>query len=150
MNNQCLRALAVLRNAERGEDSSFEFTAGIFPLFMMILIIAFVTIVRSSQMPAWSAASECARAAVASRDPSLGDAQARRAAVSSLEGNNISATSAQINISGSWTPGTNVTCRVAYDIDVSGIVGFAELTGGKVPMSVSVSLRVEPYKSVWQ
>ena len=150
MNDQWLRARRVLRNAERGEDTSFEFTAGIFPLIMMILIIAFVTIVRSSQMPAWSAASECARAAVASRDPNQGDAQARRAAVNSLEGNNISGNSAQINISGSWAPGSNVTCQVSYDIDVSGIMGFSELTGGKVPMSVSVSLRVEPYKSVWQ
>ena len=33
----------------------------------LILIIAFATVVRASQMPAWSAATECARAAIASQ-----------------------------------------------------------------------------------
>ena len=142
-------ALWILRQAERGEDSTFEFTTAIVPITVMILLIAFATIVRSAQMPAWMAASECARAAVATLTESKGRQDAEQAAVDSLSGNQISSTSVQIVITGDWTPSSLVSCSVSYAIDVSGVAGFAELTGGSIPMTAQVALRMEPYKSKW-
>lgn len=147
LSSRCRKAVLL---CERGEDSSFEFTAGIVPLVMMILLIAFVSVVRTSQMPAWSAASECARAAIATLDPVLGDAQARRAAMASLEGNHISASAAQISLAGDWSPGSDIVCRVAYNLNLLGIAGFNELTDGGFPIAVEITLRVEPNKSSWQ
>jgi Flp pilus assembly protein TadG len=140
----------LVHGAERGDDSGYEFTVAVLPLVMMLVLIAFTSIVRASQMPAWSAASECARAAVATMNPTLGDTQARRAATNSLTANNINASGATITITGSWTPGGSVTCRVAYDIDVSVVLGLANVTNGKIPMVVSITLLVEPNKSSWQ
>ena len=139
----------IARLAERGEESVVEFTVASVPIMIMVLLIAFVTVVRSAQMPVWTAAGECARAAVATMDESLGREQAERAARDSLAGNSISATSIQVDIVGVWRPESTVTCQVTYDIDVSGIAGFAELTGGRVPMSAEVTLRIEPHKSRW-
>jgi len=139
----------LLRQAERGEASSFEFVGAIMPIMMCILLIAFATIVRASEMPAWSAASECARTAIASEDETNGREQGELAAMNSLLGNSILATSGQIEITGDWTPGSLITCRVSYDIDVSNL-DFTGVWGGKVPISAEVSLRVEPYKSRWQ
>jgi hypothetical protein len=138
-----------LHQAERGEDSSFEFTASILPILVMILLISFATLVRASQMPAWSAASDCARAAIATLDEGLGRDQAQRAALASLAGNSINASAGQILITGAWEPNAPVTCRVSYDIDVSGIPMIGDLAGGIVPVQASVTLRVEPYKSRW-
>ena len=140
----------LLHLAERGEDQSFEFTVVIMPIVVMILLIAFATVVRAAQMPVWSAASMCAREAIASADESVGRQQAKQAAYDSLAGNAISASLVNVDITGDWTPGTDVTCRVSYNIDVSGIQGFAEWTGGYVPVVASVSLRAEPNKSRWQ
>lgn len=117
---------------------------------MVIVIIAFATVVRASQMPAWSAASECARMAVATVSPSIGAAQAREAASQSLRGNTLRALNTQIQVTGTWAPGALVTCRVSYDIDVSGMFGIGDLVGGKIPIVAQVSLRVEPNKSRWQ
>jgi Flp pilus assembly protein TadG len=151
MSNRVYRGIRdVLRQAERGEDTSFEFTVAMVPLTMMILIIAFTSIVRSAQMPLWSATSECARMAVATEIEATGRARGEEAARALLEGYFIKPGSVQVNITGDWTPDSVVTCRVSYDIDVSGIAGFAELTGGRVPMSAEVSLRVETHKSQWR
>lgn len=138
------------RALERGEDQGFEFTAVIIPIMMMIVLIGFSTVVRSSQMPAWSAAGECARMAVATVNPAIGAAQARRAAVQSLNGNTIRALNPQIIVTGNWAPGSTVTCSVSYDIDVSGMLGIGGFVGGKIPVSAQVTLRVDPYKSRWQ
>jgi hypothetical protein len=139
----------VWRWAERGEDTSFEFVAAIAPIVIMILLIAFVVIVRASQMPAWSAAANCARSAVATLNESIGRQQGLYAAQQSLLGNSINAINSQIAISGSWAPGAQVTCQVSYDVDVSWIGFIAEMTGGKVHVQASVTMSVEPYKSHW-
>jgi len=135
---------------ERGEDESFEFTALITPIMLMLMMIAFAVLVRSSQMPAWTAASECARAAIATRDEGIGRAQGLHAAYDSLAGNYIRASAGSVSIKGDWAPYGNVTCSVTYDIDTSGITFFAELTGGRVPIIAVVTLQVEPHKSKWQ
>ncbi len=140
---------SVLRQAEKGEDTSFEFVSVIGPIVFMILTIAFVVVVRGSQMPAWSAASECARAAVATLDENIGRAQAQRAAEESLAGNSIKASSGQIVITGDWSANSTVTCTVSYNVDVSWIQILSEFTGGSVPVTASVSMRVERYKSIW-
>ncbi len=140
----------LMRRMERGEDESFEFTALITPIMVLLMMIAFAVLVRSSQMPAWTAASECARAAIATLDESIGREQGLTAAYDSLHGNFIRASSGSVNISGDWSPYSNVTCTVAYDIDISGITFFDELTGGRVPVSVAVTMQVEPHKSRWQ
>jgi Flp pilus assembly protein TadG len=136
--------------AERGEDESYEFTVVIVPIVVMILLIAFATVVRAAQMPVWAAASACAREAIASADETIGRNQGERAAWNSLNGNVINASAVQVVITGTWAPNTPVTCQVSYNIDVSGIVGFNEMTGGSVPMSAQVTLRTEPYKSRWR
>ena len=142
-------AQELWRKAERGEDTSFEFVSVIGPIVVMILLIAFVVVVRASQMPAWSAAGNCARAASATLDEGLGREQALYAARQSLIGNSIKAMDSNIFISGSWEPGGKVTCLVRYDVDVSWIEFMAEMTGGKVPVSASVTMTVDPYKSNW-
>ena len=134
---------------ERG-DQGFEFSAVIVPIMMMIVLIAFATIVRASQVPAWSAAGECARMGVATVNPAIGAAQARQAAINSLNGNTVRALNAQIIVSGNWAPGSTVTCTVSYDIDVTGLLGIGNLVGGRVPVSAIVSLQVDPYKARWQ
>ena len=73
-----------------------------------------------------------------------------QSAVNSLNSNNINATASTITISGSWTPSGSVTCRVSYDIDVSVVLGLANVTNGKIPMVVSITLHTEPNKSSWQ
>ena len=139
----------LLHCAERGEDESFELTVMIVPLVLMMLLIAFVTAVRSSQMPAWTAASECARAAIATLNEGIGRAQGMRAAMGSLIGNNISTDAVNVVINGSWTPNGTASCQVSYDIDVSDIAGISVISGGKIPISALVTMRVEPYKSRW-
>lgn len=134
---------------QRGEDSSYEFTMAIVPIIAVILMIAFATLVRASQMPIWMAATECARSATATRSESVGREQGEQAAIDSLRGNSIQITAVTVEITGDWTPDSPVTCRVSYNIDTSGVAGFAELTGGRVPMSAEVTLRMEPYKSKW-
>jgi hypothetical protein len=138
------------RELERGEDEAFEFTTVIVPLVIMIMLIAFATLARSKQMPAWSAASECARSAIASLDPDTGRRQGVEAAEGMLAGNYVDPATAQIEVTGTWEPDTPVTCSVSYPIDVSGIPGFAELTGGAIHIQSEVTLRAEPYKSRWQ
>ena len=146
-NHRC--NLSFFRLLERGEDTSFEFVLSLVPIMILILAIAFVVVVRASQMPAWSAASDCARAAIATLDENIGRQQAMLAAQQSLYGNSINATDGQILITGTWSPGSQVTCKVSYDIDVSWIGFLSDVTGGKVPVSASVTMIVEPYKSDW-
>jgi Flp pilus assembly protein TadG len=137
------------REFERGEDEAFEFTTLVVPLVIMIMLIAFATLVRSKQMPAWSAASECARAAIESLDADTGKRQGKEAAEGMLAGNYVDPSMAQIVVTGTWEPDTPVTCNVSYSIDVSDIPGFAELTGGAIQVNGAVTLRTEPYKSRW-
>lgn len=141
----------VLRAAERGEDSSFEFTVMIIPMVLMMSLIAFATLVRASQVPAWTAASECARAAIATLDEDIGVAQGKRAAMNSLSGNFIRGDGLSIDvIFGKWDRGSTVTCRVNYNINLDGVVLMDSFfPGNKVPMSAEVSMRVERWKSRW-
>ena len=127
----------VVRAAERGEDSSFEFTVMIVPMMLMMSLIAFATLVRASQVPAWTAASECARAAIATLDEDIG--------------NFIRAAGLNVDVNyGAWERGSTVTCRVNYAIDLDGVVLMDSFfPGNKVPMSAEVSLRVERFKSRW-
>ena len=138
------------RSAERGEDSSLEFNTLVVPIILMILLVAFASIVRAAQMPIWNAASECARQAVASQTEATGRRQATDAALASLNNNAIDPTSVEIIITGDWTPNSPINCLVNYNIDVSNIAFISELTGGFVPMSAQVTLRTEPFKSKWQ
>ncbi len=142
--------LRFLQRVESGEDSSFEFTTLIVPMILMILLVAFATIVRASQMPIWTAASECAHGAISSETESVGRAQGTQAAMDSLQGNAIDQSSVQVLISGNWVPDSPITCEVKYNIDVHNLAFVSELTGGYVPMSAQITLRMEPYKSKWQ
>jgi hypothetical protein len=141
-----------VRQAERGEDQSYEFSSVIVPIVLMILGIAFATLVRAAQMPVWTAASECARQAIVSADEDTGRANGERAALSALSGNVIGIANVDVNVdvAGVWGPDAPVTCHVSYDIDTSGIAFFAELTRGVVPVSAEVTLTIEPYKSRWR
>lgn len=142
-----------LRHAvERGEDASYEFTVAIVPLMLMICLIAFATVIRSAQTPAWTAASECARAAIATLDQSIGTAQGELAGMNSLRGNHLSTSGATVRVfaPAQWARGANVTCEVNYNIDVSGILMLdGMLPGNVLPMQVAVTMRIEPYKSDW-
>ena len=143
-----------LRNAERGDDASFEFTVAIVPLMLMVCLIAFATVIRSAQMPAWTAASECARAGIATLDPAIGKAQAEDAGNKSLHGNYLSGSVGAAHIvqpdAANWKRGADLTCRVNYNINVSGILMLEGLLPGNVlPMQVDVTLKIEPYKSAW-
>jgi hypothetical protein len=140
----------LLRALECGDDQTFEFTVAVVPIVAMIMLIAFATVVRAAQMPAWMAASECARQAIASVDEATGRAQAERAALDSLYANAIDPSTIRISITGDWTPNSIVSCQVSYGINVSNIAGFSELTGGRVPVVAEVALRVEPFKSRWR
>lgn len=144
------RLARFVRTAERGEDSSFEFTTLIMPIILMILLVAFATIVRATQMPIWTAASECAHEAVVSLTENIGREQATQAALASLHSNAIDPTSVVINITGNWEPDSPITCQVQYNIDVHNLAFISEVTGGYIPMSAQVTLRTEPFKSKWQ
>lgn len=141
---------ATLRHFERGEDESFEFTMVMSPLLVMIVLIAFATVARTELMPAWTAASECARAAVATMDANLGRQQGIDAALGLLASNYVNPATAQVNVTGTWQPDTPVTCSVNYPIDVTGIPIFAQLTGGAIHVSGSVTLNTESNTSRWQ
>ena len=149
-NRQSLRAL--WKWAERGDDASFEFATWIVPLMLMICLIAFATLIRSAQTPAWTAASECARAATVTLDQSIGVAQGEAAGWNSLHGNHLSASTASVQVTAptGWKRGAEVTCQVNYNIDVAGILMLDGLLPGNVlPMQVAVTLRIDPYKSDW-
>ncbi len=146
------RVRVLLNKAERGEDTSFEFTAAVLPMAVMITLIALTTLVRSSQLPLWTAALSCARAAAATLDPTIGEDQGEAAGMASLLNNNISTKSQPVvNVTyGDWGRGKPVTCEVSYGIDVSGIPGFSEMVpGGSYPMSASITLPIDPFKSQW-
>lgn len=142
---------SLWKRAERGDDASFEFTVAMVPLMLMISLIALATIVRASQVPAWTAASECARAAIATLNEDIGVAQGKRAAMNSLSGNFLLTTGLTVDVDyGTWDRGSSVTCKVNYGIDVSGIVMLNGLfPGDSIPMNAEVSLRVEKFKSRW-
>lgn len=146
----------TLRQFERGEDESFEFTVVIGPLVIMIMLIAFATVARTELMPAFSAASECARAAITTYDPATGQEQGEQVARGILASNYVNADSPSTHVEvsgdeedGIWPPDTPVTCSVSYQIDVSGIPFFAEMTGGFIPISSSVTLHTERNTSRW-
>ncbi len=141
-----------LHRYERGEDESFEFTMVISPLFIMIVLIAFATVARTELMPAWSAASECARAAVTTMDSDAGREQGTNAALGLLASNYVNPDTAVVEVTpyGTWEPDTPVTCSVNYAIDVSGIPLFAQFTGGAIQVSGSVTLNTESNTSRWQ
>jgi hypothetical protein len=141
-----------LRRAERGEDESFEFTVVVIPLVVMVMLIAFATITRTELMPAWSASSECARAAITTVDPAIGKQLGTDAALGMLASNYVNPNTALVEFSASstWEPDTPVTCSVSYPIDISGIPWFNELMGGAIHVSSSATLRTEPYTSRWQ
>ena len=141
----------LIRRAESGDDTSFEFTTAIIPLMLMVCLIAFATVIRSAQTPAWTAASECARASIATLNQGIGQTQGEEAGMNSLRGNHLSTAGATVNVTyGTWDRGTEVTCRVNYNIDVSGIILIENLLpGNRLPMNAQVTLRVEKYKSRW-
>ena len=153
MNNVLLtrQLRTLLKNAERGEDASFEITVAIIPMMMMIALIVFATLVRSSQVPAWTAASECARASITTLNSSIGVKQGVEAGWNSLRGNFINTSTAAVNVTyGSWTRGSDVTCTVSYNIDLSSITLLNGIVpGNSLPMQAQVTLRIEPTKSKW-
>ena len=122
----------------------------IVPMVLVILMITFATLVRTAQMPVWTAASECAREGIASASETIGRRQAENAALKSLAGYAIDPTSVQVKITGDWTLDSTVSCYVGYNIDTSKLAFFAELTGGHVSMAAEVTLHPEPHKSRWQ
>ena len=152
-----LKAASLVRvlrkNAERGEDTSFEFTVAVLPMAMMITLIALTTLVRSSQLPVWTAATACARAAIVTLDEGIGLEQGEDAAMNSLVSNNISAAAApsvSISTPQGWMRGKPLVCTVTYNIDVSGIPGFSEMVpGGTYPVEAEVELNIEGFKSKW-
>ena len=151
--NRASRISTLLRNAERGEDAGFEFTYMVLPMAMMITLIAAVTLVRSSQLPLWTAATECARAAVATLDESIGTRQGEEAGMNSLLGNGISAASVpSVDITlgpDGWARGKPLTCEVRYTINTGGVPGFSNKFPTGIPMSASVTLPIDPWKSQW-
>jgi hypothetical protein len=147
MRNQLV---SLAKQTERGEDTAFEFVFAIAPIIILLVTIAFAVIVRAAQEPAWSAAYECARAAVATTDPDLGQQQGEEAARNSLAGNSVNSLGTYITLDGDWSPNSSISCVVGYDIDVSWISIFAGITKGKVPIAAKVTLRVDPYKSNWR
>lgn len=141
----------LLRNIERGDGDSFEFTVTAMPILMLIGMIAFATIVRTSQMPAWDAAFNCARLATSSRSISLGESQGQEAALRSLNSNFVKVKNARIDVQQVPDAGQvgAVRCTVSYDIDVEGIFLMGPITGGKVPMTASVLLDRQRFQSDW-
>lgn len=147
---RCLRIL--LRNAQRGEESSFEFTVMLLPMTMMITLIAVVTLVRASQLPVWTAATACARAGIATLDESIGTRQAEAAGMNSLIANNISATSAPVvtvSTPDGWMRGKPLVCTVSYNINAGIIPGFSDDYPSGIPVSAEVELNIEGFKSKW-
>lgn len=143
----------LLKNAERGEETSFEFTVFVLPILMMIILIAMTTLVRSSQLPVWTAATACARAAIVTLDERIGRDQGTTAALNSLLSNNISASAAPdvvISVPKDWLRSKPLICTVTYNIDVSAIPGFSSMVpGGVVPVEATVELNIEGFKSKW-
>lgn len=135
---------------ERGEAETAEFTLGVVPLVLLVMLIAAAAIARPAQLPVFFAAQACARAASVSVDPDIGLRQGIEAAADALRGNSLSATSASIRVwsDGAWQRGEPVTCQVRYDIDLSGLpmVGAAF---GVIPAEARVTTRIEPAKSRW-
>lgn len=136
--------------AQRGDAQSFEFSIWMLPLAIMVTLIGVVAVIRPAQYPVWVAARECARNAITTLDAGTGVNQGIQAGYNSLRGNHLNSSSASINVSyGSWERGSDVTCTVAYKIDVSGIP-LIQGVYKDIPMQASVTLQIEPLKSRWK
>lgn len=142
----------LLRNVQRGEESSFEFTVMVLPMAMMITLIAVVTLVRGSQLPLWTAATACARAGITTLDESIGIRQAEEAGMNSLTANNIGATnepSVDVSTPQGWARGKPLICTVSYTINAGTVPGFSDNFPSGVPVTASVEQTIEGYKSQW-
>jgi hypothetical protein len=172
--NRLSRSVAVrLRQAERGQDATFEFIVWIVPLVTMVFLIGVVVIYWSSRLPARAAATDCVRAAIATLDMNTGVNQGELAGRKSLAGNNINADPANPNVVvrvtpdiGVWKRGDLVTCTVRYTINLGNSSttpaaangSFQELSSSPtasidpagLEIVEAVTLKVEPFKSDWK
>ena len=161
------RLQTILRQAQLGEAATFEFTVMIVPMMILILLIGMITIYWGTRMPARRAASDCARAAIATLDAPTGIAQGRAIAQESLKGNNMNADSFHIDIFGDWSPGGKVTCTVRFRIllpndstpqtnlgsaetwfDINNVITLID--DKALVVIEGVTLEVEPFKSEWK
>jgi hypothetical protein len=142
----------VVHALERGDGGdSFEFTLGIIPVTMMMLIIGAVTIIRPAQLPVWIAARECARASAATLNATIGTNQGREAALNSLRGNPLTGVDVggiSISASHAGVRGGNAQCTVRYQIDVSTLPMVGGVFGS-FPIESRVTMVIDPYKSRW-
>ena len=162
----------VLRRAQQGEDATFEFTVMVVPMVALVFMIGFVTIYWASRLPARAAASDCARAAVATLNQNVGVIQGEKAGRLSLAGNNINSSDTDPNVviqvtpnTGGWRRGDEVTCTVRYTIHLANTSttavaapgSFEQLLTG-IPAGVDpaalviverVKMKVDPLKSNW-
>jgi hypothetical protein len=144
----------LARRFERGDADTVEFTFGIFPIVMMMLLIAAVALIRPAQLPAWIAARECARMGTTTLNSTLGESQAEFAGYESLKRMPL-ANRQSVSVNATYNPeggdprqGT-VSCTVSYVIPVSGLPMVGSLFGD-VSMDATVAMKIDTYKSKWQ
>ena len=170
--NRLLRSIVPiaqkLRQAERGNDTTFEFTVWVVPLVTMVFLIGVVVIYWSSRLPVRAAAVDCARAAIATLKESVGVNQGEEAGLQSLHKNNINAQNATVEVTtgGGWSRGDAVTCTVRVKIDLGnnqprpapGSFTFLDLLlsptssigSDGIEIVEAVTMHIEPLKSNWK
>jgi hypothetical protein len=167
------RLFAKLRQAERGEDSTFEYIVWVAPIMTMIFLIGVVVIYWGSRLPARAAATDCVRAAITTLEMKIGVNQGELAGIKSLARNNINAELSTPDVvvqvtpdDREWKRGDEVTCTVHYTIHLANSSNtppgpngsFQEMltspTAGIDPAALeiveTVKMKVDPLKSDWK
>jgi hypothetical protein len=149
------RIQRALSGMERGDADTFEFTVGILPLAMVMVLIAGVAILRPAQLPAWIAARECARNMTTTLDSVIAETQGELAGLKSLKGMPLAGASigpdnvvGVYNLEGGNPRNGTVRCTVSYVVPLSNIPMIGTLFGD-VPMNASVRMKIDPLKSSW-
>ncbi len=142
-----------VRNAERGDADTFEFTVGIVPLVMIMLLITAVAIIRPAQLPVWIAARECARMMTTTLDRNVALSQGLKAGQLSIQGNPIAGVSVgDVSFQQSYPMGDarggTAECRVSYTIPLANLPMVGGLFGD-VPVDAKVAMTIDPLKSEW-
>ena len=143
----------IASRLERGDAESIPFLTSLPILVALVTMIAVGSVALPIRPLIWSAARECARWAAESIDEATGTAQGLRAAQEVLTGSNMQRGTWTVTVTHAgpfWTRDVPVTCRVDYNVDLSGfgVAGFFA-PAVTVPMSTEVTFRIQPFKSRW-
>lgn len=148
MNRHCVQLQRFRRASESGQ-AAVETALVILVLLALLGGVMAIGPLIYTHLAVLTAANDCATAAAQTLDPGQGHFQGVSAAQETLASFRVRQGAAAITVSGVWTRGSPVTCRIGYEVDLSGIPMAASFN---LPTDIeyTVSLPAQAYKSTWK